>query len=110
MIDMPGFLCRLGLHKWRYEDVVITSRDAIEPLVVFYEKFGGGAESSSHVRKNPRTKADFTKRECQKCGIKQERRIFEDDEGNKTIISGWEKQPKHQQALNIVPLDGKVVG
>jgi hypothetical protein len=96
MIDMFGFLCRLGLHKWRYEDVVITSGAVIEPTVVRGREWigGGGSTPPMHVNTIQRTKTVFTKRECLRCGIKQEKRISEDDSGNKTLIGGWEKTKK----------------
>jgi hypothetical protein len=100
MIDMPSFLCRLGLHKWRYEpeDAVIINREEHEgeqtadayvksrmlayPIPTYTDK----------ILKTP--EAVFIRRECQRCGIKQKRKIYEDDQGNKTPISGWEKTKK----------------
>jgi hypothetical protein len=89
---MPRFLCRLGLHKWRYEDAVITSLSE-------YESARGrawviakmGKIPSIGIPKSVRTQTVFSKRECQKCGIKEGKRFAEDDQGNKTPISGWEK-------------------
>jgi hypothetical protein len=91
MIDMPRFLCGLGLHKWRYEDAVITSQSVIEPTAVIHRDGYGGDAPPMQVVTRQRTKAVFTKRKCQRCGVKQEKRFAEDDRGNKTPISGWER-------------------
>lgn len=96
---MPRFLCRIGLHKWRYEDAGIISRDAREDERASdyaLTRGGGGAISVGRpipigTEKTYKTEAVFTKRECQRCGIKQEKRVSENDQGNKTPISGWEK-------------------
>jgi hypothetical protein len=43
------------------------------------------------VLKSRRIQAVFSKRKCQRCGVKQQKRFSEDAQGNKTPISGWEK-------------------
>lgn len=83
---MPRFLCRLGLHKWRYKDAVITSWTEYKSNVIFTRE----GFRPIGLLKTPRTQV-FSERECQRYGIKQEKRFAENDQGNKTPVSGWEK-------------------
>jgi hypothetical protein len=99
---MFGFLCRLGLHRWRYkpEDAVIISRGG-QGGEQASGAYGGYAASGKSPTAHPVStdmlemlktpEAVFIKRECLRCGIKQEKRFSEDAQGNKTVISGWEK-------------------
>lgn len=100
---MPKFLCKLGLHKWRYkpEDAVIVKSGG-HGGGQYSGASGGYAVSGKlsypvsndmyEMLKAP--EAVFTKRECLRCGVKQEKRFSEDAQGNKTIVSGWEKTKK----------------
>jgi hypothetical protein len=88
---MFGFLCKLGLHEWRYEDAIVTSLDEHEGVWIANKGNLPGRTPPFEGQSEHKIEAEPTKRECMRCGIKQVRKFSEDDEGNKTIISDWEE-------------------
>jgi hypothetical protein len=86
----PNWLCRLGLHKWRYygEKVVVTWK---EPAYV---------KGASMHREPPkpihRQKEVFTKKKCLRCGIRVKRKLVRDSDGTLSSI-GWESISKYEE-------------
>jgi hypothetical protein len=77
------------LHKWRYEDPeTVSQKVKNQPWDWAITKYGNVPPPGFWG--TVKTKTVFTKRECQRCGIKEQKRFAQDDQGNETL-SNWEE-------------------
>lgn len=70
----PGFLCRLGLHKWKgYGDYV---------LITWSEPQSGSTQAVS------KSTAVYAKSKCLRCGVRKKRILADNPDGTKSSM-GW---------------------
>jgi hypothetical protein len=75
VVQLPGFLCKMGVHRWKHygeRKLIVWKEPGMLP--------GTKAERHRHV---------FTKRECLRCGVRQEREFVENLDGTLSAV-GWD--------------------